>query len=207
MSVAVLIQLIVRPENHEEVIGSLFEIADNTRYYQNNLGFHIHYLSSNPGAFYILSKWHEEIDMNLYLDDFNSDNLIKNLSIYLISHPTISRAKMLSQPSNKPSNQNNSQITLIPFFYIIPQSEEIEKVKRAHLSVISFTRNEPGSITYDLYQLLDDPAIMFFYENWSSTEALSKHMNTRNFYQVVRNQVDPYLLVPWTSLSMKIVRD
>ena len=48
------------------------------------------------------------------------------------------------------------------------------------------TRSEPGCLEYDLYQLIDDhpvansvdPSVMFFYENWTNTEALQRHMNT-----------------------------
>ncbi len=201
-----LIQLIIKPKNHEKMLEVLLQLKEDNQKYPNNDGFNIHYLISNPGAYYVLSRWRTKTDMTIYLRDFN-DYLVDYLSPYLVSQPTISRAKMLSRPSNKIiDNVSNEQITLIPFFYIIPSDDEIEKVKEAHLSVIQSTRNEPGCLTYDLYQSIDDPAIMFFYENWSSSDVLLTHMNTPTFYEVVRGEVDPYLLVPWTALSMKMVK-
>jgi len=222
MTVAALIQLIARPEDHERVTEVLLDLADNSYFYSGVEEFNVHYLSSNPGAYYVLVEYTTESHMSDYLGDFNNKNgfLIKYLLPYLIVNPIISQARMISKPSissyynthkQKPAYQgfdqfiDNDQVTLIPFFYIHPNESDIEKVKQAHLSVITSTRNEPGCITYDLYQLLDDPAIMFFYENWTNEKVLFQHMNTPTFYRVVRGQVDPHLLVPWTALNMKIV--
>ncbi|AYV75882.1 MAG: antibiotic biosynthesis monooxygenase [Terrestrivirus sp.] len=194
-NVVALIQLIVKPENRKDMINILLDIM------QRDI---IHYSKSIPGAFYILSKWKTESDMDEYLQNF-SQNLIPKLTSYIVAQPTISRARMLSQQSSSISSHinNSNAFALIPFFYIIPNA--IETVKEAHLSVVDSTRKEPGCLEYDLYQLIDNPAIMFFYENWSGTEALSTHMNTSNFYRVVRGQVDKQLLVPWTALELEIV--
>jgi quinol monooxygenase YgiN len=95
------------------------------------------------------------------------------------------------------------QVTLIPFFVI--KAGEVDAVRKAHLSVIDSTRAEPGCLTYDLYQCLDDPSTMFFHENWTDQRALEKHMNTPNFYRVVRGEVDKRLVVPWTALRLTMV--
>lgn len=205
MTVAVLIQLISRPENHENMVTLLNRLVSITQTRFSGFGHirsHVHYLKSNLGAFYILSKWVNEISMDSYLSNFNQ-LITPEITQNIVASPTISRARMLSQASNR--ELSRSQLTLVPFFYIIPRPEEIEYVKQAHLSVVDSTRAEPGCLGYDLYQSLDDPAIMFFYENWASSEALSQHMNTPNFYHVVRGQVDPNLVVPWTALEMTLI--
>jgi len=227
MVFAALIQLITNPTDHDVVVELLLNMADNSQAYDGNLSFNIHYLPTNVGAFYVLNTWQTQLDMDNYLADLIDGQTSEQLLSYLVAEPTISRSQMLSRPvtavvndDNQHQHQhhyqqqlthnrrdNDQQVTLIPFFYIIPTAEDIEQVKRAHLSVINSTRNEPGCLTYDLYQLLDEPAIMFFYENWSSAAVLNVHMNTSNFYRVVRQQVDPYLLVPWTALSMTIVKN
>jgi hypothetical protein len=69
------------------------------------------------------------------------------------------------------------------------------------------TRVEPGCLDYDLYQSTDDPSVMFFYENWTDADVLSRHMNTPNFYRFVRGDIDARLVVPWTALTMTMLSE
>jgi quinol monooxygenase YgiN len=46
------------------------------------------------------------------------------------------------------------------------------------LSLIEPTRKEEGCIQYDLHVDTDDPGRFVFYENWTSRERLSVHLNS-----------------------------
>ena len=50
-----------------------------------------------------------------------------------------------------------------------------EAVKQELLSVVKPTRSEPGCISYDVHQAIDDKTLFIFYENWKSMEDLEKH--------------------------------
>jgi quinol monooxygenase YgiN len=202
--VAALIQIIVTPKCHKIAREMLLELSSFVKQEADNIGYELHQLQTNPGAFYILGKWTNKKAMDAHLYEFGV--WVSNLTKCLVAAPTISRARMLSPPKTSISPKfYENQITLVPFFYVKSDPRSIVRVKNAHLSVVASTRLEPGCLDYDLYQLLDDPAVMFFYENWASADALSRHMNTPNFYRVVRGQVDPLLLVPWTALDMKLI--
>ena len=189
MEEVMLIQFIAKPNHIDSVRDALIALSSD------NFTFRVHQLKTNPAAFYALTNWTDLMPRHFPME-------------YLVAPPTVTFAHMISRPDtslNKRIAVPNSldQVTLIPFFTI--KKKEIDAVRNAHLSVVDTTRAEHGCIDYDLYQSLDDPAVMFFYENWTDQAALSKHMNTPNFYRVVRGEVDPRLLVPWTALSMTMI--
>lgn len=51
-----------------------------------------------------------------------------------------------------------------------------EEVKRALLALIPPTLAEEGCLNYDLHRSLDDPTLFLFHENWTSREALDRHL-------------------------------
>jgi len=189
---AVLAQFVTDAKRKDSVHNALLKLG------QGSLTYRVHQLKTNPAAFYSLSTWSDQKMLD--------DHILQALSVPdLVGPVSVTRARMLSPPNtaeSKATINSSSQITLVPFFII--KKGEIETVKNAHLSVVDSTRNEPGCIDYDLYQA-EDPSVMFFYENWTNQAALDKHMNTNNFYRVVRAEVDPRLVVPWTALSMSLI--
>ena len=44
------------------------------------------------------------------------------------------------------------------------------------LKLISPTRSEEGCVNYDLHESSEHPGEFLFYENWTSQEALDKHL-------------------------------
>jgi homoserine O-acetyltransferase len=189
---AVLAQCITDSEHKDSVREQLSLLGEGA------LSYRVHVLGTNPSAFYTLSTWSDQESLEDHITQLGD---LQNL----VSPPDVTRARMLSDPNPRPSRavvDSKTQVTLIPFFTI--KHGNIEAVKKSHLSVVDSTRAEPGSIDYDLYQA-DDPSVMFFYENWTDQKALSVHMNTPNFYRVVRGEVDPKLVVPWTGLSMSLI--
>jgi quinol monooxygenase YgiN len=53
-----------------------------------------------------------------------------------------------------------------------------KELREMLLSLIEPSRSDGGCINYDLHQSIEDPAVFWFYENWSSKEHLSAHSAT-----------------------------
>lgn len=199
-----LMQFIAKPNNKGNVHNMLLKLAKSARETEGSINCILHRLKNNPTAFYVLSNWTTQQKLDAHAQSIMR---MKPLVSYLVAPPTITKAHMLSLPNtrpNKPIAVTNSptQVTLIPFFTIKP--DQVDAVRHAHLSMVDSTREEPGCIDYDLYQC-EDPSVMFFYENWIDQMALAKHMNTSNFYRIVRGEVDGRLVVPWTALTMMLI--
>jgi quinol monooxygenase YgiN len=56
------------------------------------------------------------------------------------------------------------------------RSEAVEQVKQECLALVAPSRAEEGCLNYDLHQSTDDPTRFVFYENWTSREALERHL-------------------------------
>ena len=50
-----------------------------------------------------------------------------------------------------------------------------DRVKQELAGLIGPTRREPGCLTYDLYQNVDDRSLFLFHEIWESQAALEEH--------------------------------
>lgn len=51
-----------------------------------------------------------------------------------------------------------------------------EKTKQALEALVTPTRAEEGCVNFDFYQGTEDKGLFMFFENWTSREALDKHM-------------------------------
>jgi quinol monooxygenase YgiN len=51
-----------------------------------------------------------------------------------------------------------------------------EKVRQELLALVAPSRSEEACLNYDLHQSMDDKSLFMFYENWTSKEALDKHL-------------------------------
>ncbi|NMG20053.1 putative quinol monooxygenase [Brasilonema bromeliae] len=61
---------------------------------------------------------------------------------------------------------------------IIALPEKVETVKAVLLEIIEPTRQEAGSIKYELLQNQSDPTDFTFVEEWASDDALDTHLAT-----------------------------
>ena len=205
-----LTQFVAKAGREAAVRDVLLSLVEPSRAEPGNISFDVHESKNMPWAFYVLGNWTTEAS----LDEHSASGHIRIFQDQaepdLVASPTQTRARMLSSPDAnpnraRPSSGSSSQVTLVPFFSIKPG--QVDAVRDAHLRMIDGTRAEPGCMDYDLYQSVDDPSIMFFYENWTDQVALDQHMNTPAFYDVVRSEIDPLLAVPWTALSMSMQSD
>lgn len=70
----------------------------------------------------------------------------------------------------------NRPVTVIATFRA-KQGHDSE-LKEELLKLLSPTRAEAGCINYDLHQAPDRPGNFLFHENWTTREALDKHLET-----------------------------
>ena len=52
------------------------------------------------------------------------------------------------------------------------------RVKEELQMLLASTRKEQGYIAFDLHQSVDSEGILFFFEEWTSREALNRHLET-----------------------------
>ena len=70
-------------------------------------------------------------------------------------------------------------LTVIARFQAKPGKEE--QFKQDLMAMVAPSRQDEGSIDYDVLQSNDDPSIFFTYENWTGKPALDQHMQTPHF--------------------------
>lgn len=207
--VTILAQFIAAPGRADVVRDALLQLVGPTREEPGNVSYDLHQLKNNPAAFYLLGNWTEQPALDAHLASAHVRScLTEHIAREIVAPYTLWRAQMLSEPDtnpdrSRPVGDSPTQVTLVPFFTIKPQEETA--VGRSHLEMVGLTRAEPGCLGYDLYQSVDDPSLMFLYENWTDQSALDEHMNTSHFYRIVRGEIDRRLNAPWTAHLMTMI--
>jgi quinol monooxygenase YgiN len=208
--VTVLAQFITGPSRADAVRDGLLRLVGPTREEPGNVSYDVHQLKTNPAAFYVLSRWRDDSALETHLSSDHMRSCMEQIAPDLVAPCSQWRAQLLSESDPNPNRprpvaDSPKQVTLVPFFAIRPGEER--PVGRGHLEMVGLTRAEPGCLGYDLYQSLDDPALMFLYENWTDQAALDAHMNTSHFYRIVRGEIDPRLNAPWTAHTMTMISE
>ena len=70
-----------------------------------------------------------------------------------------------------------------------------DHVRRELQKLLSPTRSEQGCLNYDLHESVDIPGEFLFHENWSSKEALDRHLGTPHLKSFL-GQTDQILAEP-----------
>ena len=73
-----------------------------------------------------------------------------------------------------PTDERRDLLTVIASMRAKPGKEQA--LREALEALIAPTSQEDGYVNYDLHQGVEDPAVFFFYENWTSGEALDAHL-------------------------------
>ncbi len=97
------------------------------------------------------------------------------------------------------SDKNLTVVALIKV-----DKDKVEETKKELLKLVKETHKEEGCITYDLHQSLDDPAVLMIYENWTSKEALQKHLSSDHFKEWSKKEKN-YLCGPAQVFMLKKV--
>ncbi len=64
-------------------------------------------------------------------------------------------------------------------------TDKIETVLSMYEELVTSTRQEAGCIVYELYQDLEDPAVLTMIEEWEDKSSLDAHMKTEHFVRIV----------------------
>lgn len=70
-----------------------------------------------------------------------------------------------------------------------------EQIKAELLKLVKPSRQEPGNLSYEVHQSIDQPAILLVHDVWADAEALRKH-NETDAIKAMRAAVDPLCAEP-----------
>ena len=87
----------------------------------------------------------------------------------------------------------NKQVTVIARVRAKQGMEET--VKNTLVGLLEPSRADEGCINYDLHQDQENPALFMFHENWTSEEALNKHLATPHLQAFIK-KADELLAEP-----------
>ncbi len=72
--------------------------------------------------------------------------------------------------------ENTDGVVLIYTAHAKPGKEE--ELRKFLVSLITASRHDPGNISYELHEVVDEPGTFIFYEQWISAELLDAHTKT-----------------------------
>ena len=73
-----------------------------------------------------------------------------------------------------PTDDNRDLLTVVAYMKAAPGKED--ELREALKGLVGPTSQEEGYVNYDLHESVEDPGRFFFYENWTSGEALDAHL-------------------------------
>ena len=88
---------------------------------------------------------------------------------------------------------NSEEFSLVVMIQAKEQAKE--RLKQTLLSMAVETHKEPGNITYDLHESVDDDSLFIIYETWKDQTALDAHMN-QPYLKAFRAETDELLTHP-----------
>lgn len=65
-----------------------------------------------------------------------------------------------------------------------------QRLKEEASKLVEPTRSEEGCLNYDLHQGIEDPSVLFFYENWRSQQDLDEHLEKPYLKEFARKLED-----------------
>lgn len=66
---------------------------------------------------------------------------------------------------------------------IVLKEGSLEQALEAVTPMIEKSREEPGNISYQLFQSIDDPNMVMFIEMWKDSDAIEQHGATEHYKQ------------------------
>jgi quinol monooxygenase YgiN len=76
--------------------------------------------------------------------------------------------------------------------YIVPEQNR-ERVLTLLREVARRSREEPGNLSFDIFENVDDPTRVVLLERYLSRDAFAAHRETAHFHELVLGQVVPLL--------------
>lgn len=81
---------------------------------------------------------------------------------------------------------------------------EIPRILGLLPQLVEATRNEPGNLSYYIYQSVDDAGVLILHERYTNAEALEVHKASAHYQEVVAKQIIPHLEVREVSSLKKL---
>ena len=98
---------------------------------------------------------------------------------------------------------NGKTLTVVARVKAKPGKEA--EMRKELLSLVAPSRRDPGCISYDVHQALDNPAMFFFYENWASKALLDQHLHKEDLQAVLARvgllAAEPPEITLWEKLA------
>ena len=69
-------------------------------------------------------------------------------------------------------------------FTILP--DQIERARELMMTMVQDTIKEPGCITYDYFESLNNPNTMMLFQEWESIEAINDHFATKHMAEFLK---------------------
>jgi len=70
--------------------------------------------------------------------------------------------------------------------------------------LVEKTRNEPGNISYHIYQSTDNANELFLHERYVDSDAVEVHKNSEHYQQIVLGKIIPHLETREVTLLKKL---
>lgn len=68
---------------------------------------------------------------------------------------------------------------------MVIKEDKVEEFKNIVKELVAETRKEEGCMIYELFQDVNNKNELSFVEEWESSEALQKHMNSKHFQEAL----------------------
>jgi len=66
-----------------------------------------------------------------------------------------------------------------------PDLSHLEEIMSLYRELVTLSREQPGCVSYGLYQDADHPELLTMIEEWESREALENHLHSEGFLRIV----------------------
>ena len=87
-----------------------------------------------------------------------------------------------------PTDDDRSLLTVIAYMKAAPGKED--ELRSELTALVEPTTKEEGYVNYDLHESIEEPGRFFFYENWTSEEALDAHLSNTHLQAFVEKMDD-----------------
>lgn len=81
---------------------------------------------------------------------------------------------------------------------------EITRILSLLKELVEKTRNEPGNISYNIYQSAEDASEIFLHERYMDGDAIAAHKDSEHYQKIVLTQIIPHLEIRELNIVTKL---
>lgn len=161
-----IIRLTVKPQHQQSVKDTLIASKEGTRHEQGNINLDIFVDNANPNVFFAYERWQDVAAFEYHKTQTYTQQLVKLLENTLAMPPQIYKVND-TKPypvALKPANPEDPLFSIFFIFQIKPEFRQ--SLLTQFEDHIQHTRQEAGSLLFDLYTVQDDDNTLVVYEHW-----------------------------------------